>query len=70
MLHLGINADSRHGMGDMKNPPPGSDAAMRLGCMCPVVDNHHGEGFKINGEIVFLYSDKCPVHPVFTKDTQ
>ena len=39
-------------------PNPGSDAAIALGCTCPVLDNNHGRG--CNGE--FWRMDGCPVH--------
>jgi hypothetical protein len=39
-------------------PNPGSDAAIAIGCTCPVMDNGHGRG--ING--LFWYSQDCPVH--------
>lgn len=45
-----------------KRPNPGSDAAIRLGCTCPVLDNHHGAGFPYGGKTCFWYTDGCPVH--------
>lgn len=39
-------------------PNPGSDAAIAIGCTCPVLDNSHGRG--ING--MFWQSTACPVH--------
>ena len=47
-------------------PPPGSDAAIKAGCTCPVLDNHHGVGAytdRDTGKPVYLYSSDCPVHP-------
>lgn len=41
---------------------PGSDAAIRQGCTCPVLDNHHGEGFPMDGEVCFWHTQGCPVH--------
>jgi len=31
----------------LEKPPPGSKAAQGQGCICPVKDNHHGQGFAI-----------------------
>lgn len=39
-------------------PPPGSDAALALGCACGVLDNAHGNG--IDGR--FVMSAGCPLH--------
>lgn len=51
----------------MNKPNPGSDEAIKLGCTCPVLDNHHGHigidnarGFWVNGD--------CPLHGEDTKD--
>jgi hypothetical protein len=42
-------------------PNPGSDAAVAIGCTCPVTDNGHGRGaWGING--LFWRSLDCPVH--------
>jgi hypothetical protein len=43
-------------------PNPGSDAALLMGCTCPVMDNHHGHGFAVEGEVVFWINNDCPVH--------
>lgn len=43
-------------------PNPGSDAAIALGCTCPVLDNSHGKGhYGQTG--IFVYTIGCPVHP-------
>ncbi len=45
------------------NPPPGSDDAIKLGCLCPVLDNAHGKGaYIIDGEPVYWITAECPVH--------
>lgn len=47
---------------------PGSDAAIKAGCTCPVLDNAHGKGYlggvrnRDTGEIMFVYNLACPVH--------
>lgn len=42
----------------MASPPnPGSDAALEMGCKCPVLDNGHGKG---SGP--FWITEGCPVH--------
>jgi hypothetical protein len=38
-------------------PNPGSDAALDLGCTCPVLDNGHGRGAG-----PFWITGGCPVH--------
>ena len=37
---------------------PGSYAAKKLGCICPVLDNYHGKGF--GG--CFWITENCPIH--------
>lgn len=41
-------------------PNPGSDAAIKLGCTCPVLDNGHGR--RTDGR--FWIAADCPVHAV------
>jgi len=38
---------------------PGSDEAIKEGCICPILDNHHGEGL---GKGQFWISKECPLH--------
>jgi hypothetical protein len=40
-------------------PPPGSQEALDLGCLCPVMDNYHGGGVAPG---IFVYREDCPVH--------
>ena len=40
---------------------PGSDAAIALGCKCPVLDNSHGRGW-YGRESVYVISETCEVH--------
>jgi hypothetical protein len=40
-------------------PNPGSDEAIKQGCICPVMDNAHGRGL---GNDLFWINQKCPVH--------
>ena len=44
-----------------KTPNPGSDAALDMGCTCPVLDNAHGRGY---GGVPGQYAMKanCPLH--------
>jgi len=37
---------------------PGSDAAIKLGCTCPVLDNAHGR----RNDGLFWINGDCPVH--------
>jgi hypothetical protein len=48
-------------------PNPGSDAAHRIGCKCPRMDNGYGRGWMggVNdeqGEPIFVYNLDCPLH--------
>lgn len=44
-----------------KKPNPGSPAAIKLGCKCPVMDNGGGKGYMgVKG--VFVMSAICPIH--------
>ena len=45
-------------------PRPGSDAARRLSCRCPVIDNNHGRGAYVDddGEPIYWITDSCPLH--------
>lgn len=45
----------------MALPNPGSDAAVMMGCTCPVADNGRGRGRGLPGG-QFWYSIGCPVH--------
>lgn len=50
-------------MSEDKRPNPGSDEALALGCLCPVLDNGHGRG-SMWGDDVFVFVVGCPVHDV------
>ena len=46
-----------------KTPNPGSDAAIKQGCTCPVLDNCHGKGVGRNGEKHgWWITEGCPLH--------
>jgi hypothetical protein len=47
-------------------PNPGSDEAIKLGCKCPVIENHHGKGVQASDGLRFWYNADCPVHCVKT----
>ena len=40
---------------------PGSPAAVEQGCTCPVIDNHHGRGFRDDFQS-YVISGDCPLH--------
>ena len=42
-------------------PNPGSELAQAMGCTCPVIDNHHGQGWHGRAGL-FVYTFGCPVH--------
>lgn len=47
--------------GTTDTPAPGSDAAVRQGCRCPVMDNCRGKGYMGQaGE--YVISESCPIH--------
>lgn len=43
----------------IKQTAPGSEAALALGCTCPVLDNHHGHG---RPDGTYWMVEGCPVH--------
>lgn len=42
-------------------PNPGSPAAVKAGCLCPVIDNGHGKGAGW-GKGKFWINADCPLH--------
>jgi hypothetical protein len=51
---------------DETSPNPGSAEAIKVGCTCSVLDNHHGQGYHKQPGI-FVFTSGCPVHwPVGT----
>ena len=44
-------------------PNPGSDEAILMGCICPVIDNNHGGGWRGDPN-TFAIDRTCPVHLV------
>jgi len=46
----------------MNNKPnPGTKEAREQGCVCPVIDNHHGQGYRgVKG--IFVFRVDCPLH--------
>ena len=46
----------------MNTPNPGSDAAIKQGCTCPVLDNAHGRGIMGGEELGFWITAGCPLH--------
>jgi len=53
-------------------PNPGSPEAVKLGCTCPVIDNHHGKGvpYGANGEVGFWHSGDCPLHGTRRRESE
>lgn len=43
-------------------PNPGSRAALAHGCWCAAIDNYHGAGIVMEGELVFWITMGCPLH--------
>jgi len=46
----------------MKIPNPGSKAALKLGCKCPVDDNEHGRGVGPGRQQLFWVTANCKLH--------
>lgn len=44
-----------------KIPSPGSDDAIKAGCLCPSMDNSHGLGY-MGQKDVFCVTANCPLH--------
>jgi hypothetical protein len=44
-----------------KIPNPGSDEAVDMGCICPVLDNDYGNGLPYL-EGAFWITQGCPIH--------
>ena len=42
-------------------PDPGTEEAIKMGCICPVMDNEYGRGW-MGQEGVFIFNMGCPVH--------
>ena len=41
--------------------PPGSPEAVKRGCICPVIDNHHGRGCRDDGKR-YITNPGCRLH--------
>ena len=50
-----------------KVPNPGSEKAVEQGCVCPVMDNHYGEGSVRGG---FWINDNCLLHGTYKKEVK
>lgn len=51
-----------------ETPNPGSDEAIEQGCVCPVLDNHHGRGWDVgDGKQLFVTNADCPLHGIEAK---
>ena len=49
-------------MNNQEPPPPGSDEAIALSCLCPIRDNARGQGWEFAGTVVFWVNENCPLH--------
>jgi hypothetical protein len=49
---------------DHATPPnPGTEEAQALGCVCPVIANCYGQGFRQpDGSLAFWMTTDCPIH--------
>ena len=48
--------------------PPGSDKAVDAGCICPILDNNHGEGVGYDGRQQYWMTANCPLHGTGDKE--
>lgn len=44
-------------------PNPGTEAAIKQGCICPVINNSYGKGWR-GQEGIFILTAGCKVHPL------
>ena len=53
-----------------KLPSPGTREAIKIGCLCPVMDNNYGAGIgkDENGDPMFWYNADCPIHGALLTD--
>ena len=42
--------------------PPGSDEAVKKGCLCPIMDNERGMGGMFLPEGQYVINGDCPLH--------
>lgn len=58
-----------HTDASIESTPPGSLAAMRLGCTCPILDNMCGKGLGGDGRrFGWVINDDCPLHGTKNND--
>lgn len=41
---------------------PGSEAAVHMGCTCPVMDNAYGSGIVWDDGPIYWVNSSCPLH--------
>lgn len=44
-----------------KTPSPGSQEALNLGCLCAVIDNCYGRGYRFMKGVYVMVAE-CPLH--------
>lgn len=49
------------------NFSPGSDEAIKAGCICSFDINYHGAGQYYRGKIKYTITDDCPLHGIKCK---
>lgn len=55
----------------MSKPNPGSKEAQDQGCVCPILDNHYGEGVPDGeGGRNFWMNGDCPLHGTPPKEAK
>ena len=58
-----------HTDASIESTPPGSLAAMRLGCTCPMMDNMRGKGLGGDGRrFGWVINEDCPLHGTKNND--
>lgn len=65
-----VGSALNEGLGDdfdeaLLTPPPGHPLAIKLGCLCPEIDNGRGKGsgyVDLDGNPQFWINAECPIH--------
>jgi hypothetical protein len=48
---------------------PGSESARQNGCLCPIIDNHDGKGYRGDSTVYgYVVNGECPLHGLGVAD--
>jgi hypothetical protein len=62
MIYDGVLNAGRYKYMENKIPNPGSNEALKQGCLCAVLDNTHGKGAYNGKPGTFWITEDCPLH--------